>query len=197
MKKRYTLISILLVVIVTLTACFVGHAIGASQMRGSFINWQLVQLPNMQRPDHFVLGEGHVAYVKTTEGNLLSRPLFCTPDISWHEVEGGSPTTSPSGNSLGHCALNDTTVNADLTIRNPPGTVVEQLDCLYRIGADGGGCNFRFVILSNGELWSWRHSPGWQSVGNYCAITSVFLVTGSTFGFLLSRFLKRSSVRIS
>jgi hypothetical protein len=189
MKKQKIWIGLLSIITFGLIAGVAGNIVAREKIRGASITWESIVLPGGQQPNHFVLDKGLNAYISTVQGTLLTQNLNCSPSNLWQEA---NKQAIQEETSLLRCTLDGANINNSYKIQLPPGRVAQQLDCEYRISPDGGGCNYRFVILDNGELWRWlKVSSGFlDDIITYFVITGIFTTVGGLFGALLFGLLK-------
>jgi hypothetical protein len=79
----------------------------------------------------------------------------------------------------------------DYQVRQPPGVIVERLDCRESASHGELGTVYRYVILENGELWVW--SKGF-SIGYFIEVViyaSFSAVVGGLLGLFLWWLLRR------
>jgi hypothetical protein len=156
--KRFAAMAAIMVVMCS--SSFVGSRFAGRVVeryeRGAFIFWESVPLPDEQYPKALVIGEGPYVYVETNSARLLAQRLGVFMGSTWVEPEEADSGDARTQYRIEwHCGSEVSQSFDGLLVKDPPGVVVDQLDCSYT-ESDFGGCVCRYVILDNGELWRWR-----------------------------------------
>jgi hypothetical protein len=101
-------------------------------------------------------GEGPYVYVETDSDSLFAQRLGVFQGNAWYVPERVSSEDAESYDRIRwQCGSDASRAFDSLLMTEPPGVVVDQLDCSYA-ESDFGGSISRYAILDNGELWRWR-----------------------------------------
>jgi len=143
--KRY----ITYVIIFVAFAC-VGGWLGMQRANDELIRprgtWQVCDLPDGYKADHFVIGSSHFVYIETTEGAIASESLI---SAGWEVVTSTARIPWESW-FTGKCAVTDTPRGRE----DLPGQAVELLNCTYNVHPETGGI-LDYAILTDGTVWRW------------------------------------------
>lgn len=147
-----SLAHLLIVLISTVVGFGLGFTVASAIDRGIFVAWEPVPLPNDHQPDHFVVGEGPNVYIETSHGKLLVLCLsYFAQGSTWQGVEQVNLEEDVCEYANGYCSLEGR--HRPYLVRQPPGIVVEQLDCHV---CEMPGCIvYRYVILDRHKVWRW------------------------------------------
>jgi hypothetical protein len=153
-------------------------------MNGALVPWEDVSLPGNRHAQSFDYGDSFELYVRAEDGDIFVR---------WQDryTGGWAKEQEKQGNLL----LCNSTSLEDMSIRRPPGKVVQTANCRTFYIPDGETSE-RYVILSNGEIWHWMLSRsvagGFGSLVTFMLFAFFFTVWGYGVGLIASRTLKRA-----
>lgn len=183
---------LLIVMLGALIGFAIGHYLAMAEIQGRFVTWERAPLPNGERADQFVTGEGWtniygetkydpIVNVLTDQGRLFRRYLdYHGNESAWEEAEQFDPEKGTPGS----CDRGDG--DNSYQIRPPPGVVVERFECVVAYAEIGA--SYRYVILDNGELWRWKKSGGhFVAIAKLLLCDSSFAVGGGLVGLWLYR----------
>ncbi|HNT77482.1 MAG TPA: hypothetical protein PKH77_20910 [Anaerolineae bacterium] len=136
-----------------------GYLIASMENSGTFVKWRTVPLPEGVKAQEFVIGEGFIAYVKTTSGELYMHECESRESVvAWEPVTEVITQVSGSGLSSGECVVHVVDTDTGLFKRNPPGNVASRINCTHN--REWGATFCDYVILENGETLTWSFFSG-------------------------------------
>jgi hypothetical protein len=185
---------IILFVSTLIVGCILGGVIGNLYEGGAFITWKKIsQPPDGKYPLHL---KSSIEYSWETTPNIEMNDgtryyLLDAIAGAWKEIGSSEDKDTYGFATIINCGEDGMPNN--YYIRNPPRTVVENLDCTT-VNVDFGN-RYRAVILSGGEVWYWE--KGWGSgfpmLIDFCCAYGFFMIMGMVLmgliGFLIFGFV--------
>jgi hypothetical protein len=154
-------------------------------LSGIHVPWKPVSIPSGVQPDHFIPGDEPWLYVATEEGTVFGHPVHHKEVIPWQEV---GEDTLELGEIFEYTRVGCGEENQFLASReipDPPGTIVDQVDCYYRGHPEVSGA-YRYVILEDGSIWRWgAFQQGLEGLGIILYYGSIGLGLGALTGLIL------------
>jgi hypothetical protein len=153
-------------------------------MNGALVPWEDVSLPDGQLAQSFEYGENFELFVRADNGEVFVR---------WQNRDTGGWTKEQD--EQGNLLLCNTTSHENISIRRPPGKVVQTADC-QTFYLTYGETSERYVILSSGEIWHWMFSSsvagGFGGLVTFILFAFFFTLWGYSVGLIATRTLKWS-----
>ncbi len=148
---KRTFVCLLIVGFCALVGCSIGRDLGQDAVEGKFIDWEPIPLPHDQKAKQFVTGTESTinspsVYIATEQDKLFVRHLDYSGESDWEQAD---QVNTGEESAQGTCSTED--IHRSHQIRQPPGTVVAQLDCEVMRAEPID--SYRYIILDNGEVW--------------------------------------------
>jgi hypothetical protein len=153
--------------------CVGGLGIAGLMDKGLFETWHSLGSPPNKGVD-ILDTNGDSVYVKASDGKVYICQQFpqdkCWEETDWPIDIGPKYLCGPT----------------DLWSVNPPSNVVDSIEISYCPFIESG-VQVKYVVLTNGSIWTWRHSTsGMLSFGIYVYNIGLGAVGGLLLGMLIT-----------